>query len=167
VESVSLRHSNEEKFANTIIYKYRISTDFHDNHITLSNRYKTTASTVYPHKVQLYRLSVLNIIEETQDVKEEIDEIKVKTDRAHDVLVRRQALVNDIGVVDDVTAKDEATTNCEDKVHGAAKGDEDANEAGHAKGHEAAKQEGAHSFKVILGLEGEQGQSKEDTNCDE
>jgi len=58
--------------------------------------------------------------------------LKVKTDRAHDVFVRRQALVNDIGVVDDVTAKDEATTNCEDKVHGAAKGDEDANKACHA-----------------------------------
>ena len=63
---------------------------------------------------------------------EEKGSLEVKTDGAHDVLVRRQALVDDIGVVDNVTAEDEATTNSEDEVHGTAEGDEDANEAGHA-----------------------------------
>jgi len=115
----------------------------------------------------MVHLTVLDIVEKTEDVKEEIDKIEVKTDGAHDVLVRRQALVDDIGVVDNVTAEDEATTNGEDKVHGTAEGDEDANKAGHAKGDETTKKEGTHSFKVILGLEGEQGQPKEDTDCDE
>ena len=63
---------------------------------------------------------------------EENSSLEVKTDGAHDVLVRRQALVDEIGVVDNVTTEYEATTNGEDKVHGTAEGDEDANKAGHA-----------------------------------
>jgi len=108
----------------------------------------------------------LGVAEETEDVEEKVDEVEVKTDRAHDVFVGRQALVDEICVIDDVSAEDEATTNREDKVHGAAERDENSNEASHTKSDKASEQEGSHSFEVILRLEGKQGQTKKDTDCD-
>ena len=55
------------------------------------------------------------------------DSLKVKTDGSHDKLVGRQATINEICVVNDVSTEDKSSADGVDKIHCLAKGDEDAN----------------------------------------
>lgn len=57
--------------------------------------------------------------------------LKIKTNGSHDVLVRWQALIDEVGVIDDVATEDKASSDCEDNIHGATKRNEQTNEACH------------------------------------
>ena len=57
--------------------------------------------------------------------------LDVKADGRRDVLVVREPVGDHVRVIDDVAAEQQATTSCEDEVHGAAEGNEDPNNAGH------------------------------------
>jgi len=112
-------------------------------------------------------LTLLQVVEETEDVEEKIDKIKVETDRSQDVLVRRQTVIDHVCVINNIAAEDEATTDSKHHVHGAAEGQEDGNEAGDAETHQSCEEEGPQAGEVILGLEGKYGQPKEDADRDE
>ena len=53
--------------------------------------------------------------------------LEIKRNGAHDVLVGRKTLVDDVCVVYDISAEKEATSNGENEIHGAAEWHEDAN----------------------------------------
>ena len=57
--------------------------------------------------------------------------LQVEADGSGDVLVVRQSLRDDVGIVDDVAAEEQAAADCEDDVHGAAEGYEHSNNASH------------------------------------
>ena len=59
------------------------------------------------------------------------DVLKVQADGSHYVLVRRQPVVDIIGVIDNVSAEKQASTGCVDEVHGFAKRNEDSDKASH------------------------------------
>ena len=58
--------------------------------------------------------------------------LEVKADCAHDELVWRESLVDDVGVVDNVTTKDEAASAGENDIHSAAERNENSHKASHA-----------------------------------
>jgi len=105
--------------------------------------------------------TLLQVVEEAQDAQEQVDEVEVEADSAHDKLIRRKLRVNEVRVVDDVAREDEASTNCIDQVHRFAEGDEELYEAGHAESNQGPEEEWAHPFKIILGLESKDGQANE------
>jgi low affinity Fe/Cu permease len=55
----------------------------------------------------------LNVVKETEDIEEEIDEIKIKANRSHNKFIGREALVNDVGVIDYISTEDQAPSNGE------------------------------------------------------
>ena len=57
--------------------------------------------------------------------------LKVETDGSHDILIGGKTSVDDMGIVDNVSAEQQATTCSVDQVHGLAERDEDADEACH------------------------------------
>lgn len=113
-----------------------------------------------------------------------VQEVEIERDCTHNVLIRRELLVDEEGVIDDVSRKDETPSGRVDEVDRAVEGNEDADESGGDKGHEATKQERCHSRKVVLmrvssragghqtdsanlRLEREECQAEEYTNSDE
>lgn len=76
--------------------------------------------------------------------------LKVQANGTHDIFIGRQALVDRIGIIDHVTAEDEATTNSEDKIHGATKWEENADKSRHNQGNKGAKEERTHSREVVF-----------------
>ena len=62
---------------------------------------------------------------------ERANALEVQADSTHDVLIRRQALVDHIGVVDDVATEEQAPNDGVDDVESTAERDEDAHEARH------------------------------------
>lgn len=64
-------------------------------------------------------------------MQDAIDLLKIQTDSSHDELIRRKPAVNHICVIDDVTAENEATTNCIDEIHCVTERNENPNDAGH------------------------------------
>lgn len=58
--------------------------------------------------------------------------LKIKADGTHNIFIGRQALVNIVCVVNNVTAENEAAPNGKDEVHGAAERNENADKASHA-----------------------------------
>jgi len=112
-------------------------------------------------------LTILEVVEKAENVEEEIDEIQVETDSAHNKFIRGQLCVDDVGVVHDVTTKEEASTDGHDKIHCFAEWDENSNKASHHHGNESAKQEWSHAREVILRLESEQRKSDENTQSDQ
>jgi hypothetical protein len=76
--------------------------------------------------------------------------LEVKTDSAHDEFVGREFGIDDVGIVDDVTAEKEAPSDGEEEIHGFAKRNENADEPGHTQSNQSAEKERTHSRKVIL-----------------
>jgi len=72
-------------------------------------------------------LIILEVIEKAKNVDEKIDEIEVKRNGAHDVLIRRKAFVDHVCILDNIAAEEEASSNCENEVHGTAEWHEYAN----------------------------------------
>ena len=60
------------------------------------------------------------------------DSLEVKADCAHNELVWRESLVDDVGVVDDVTTEDEAASARENDIHRTAERNENSHKASHA-----------------------------------
>ena len=60
------------------------------------------------------------------------DSLEVKADCAHDELVGRESLVDDVGVVDNVTTEDETASASENDIHSAAERNENSHKASHA-----------------------------------
>ena len=60
-----------------------------------------------------------------------VHKVKVEGDGAHDVLVWRQARVDQVRVVDDVAAEDEAAADRVDEAEGVREGKEQPDEASH------------------------------------
>lgn len=58
--------------------------------------------------------------------------LEVEADRAHDELIRRQLSIDDVSVVDDISAENETAADGHDEIHCLAERDEDSDEAGHA-----------------------------------
>jgi hypothetical protein len=53
--------------------------------------------------------------------------LKVKTDGTHDVFIWAQPFVDDIRIIDDVSAEQETSSYGESKIESATEGDEDIN----------------------------------------
>jgi hypothetical protein len=81
-----------------------------------------------PHKLCL---TILYVVQETEDIEEEVDEIEVKANCPHDVLIRRESVIDEVCVVDDITTEEQSTSNSEYEIEGRAEGDEHANKACH------------------------------------
>lgn len=64
-------------------------------------------------------------------IKNMKDVLKVQADSSHDVLVRRQSVIDVVGVVDDVSAKQQASASSEYEVHSLSEGDEYSNKTSH------------------------------------
>jgi len=105
--------------------------------------------------------AVVDVVEETKNAEEQVDEVEVKRDGSHDELVWRELVVDKVGIIHDISTKQETASDGEYKVHGSTKRNEDADEAGHYQGNEGAEKEGSHSREVILRLESEQREPKE------
>jgi hypothetical protein len=54
-------------------------------------------------------------LEETKEYS-----LKIKRNGAHYVLIRRETFVDDVCIIDDIAAEEEAASNCENEIHGAA-----------------------------------------------
>jgi len=108
--------------------------------------------------------AVLEVIEETKDVDKEVDKVKVKADSTHNVFVRGKSLVDDVGIIDDVTTEEEAAQYRKNKIDGTVEGEEDGNQSGHNKCEEKTEKERTHTGEIILGLQSEKGQSQEHTD---
>ncbi len=77
------------------------------------------------------RSAILHVAQETEDIKEEIDEIEVETNCPHDVFVGGEAAVDEVRVVDDVSAEQKCSHKGVYKIHSRAEWDKDSDEAGH------------------------------------
>jgi len=110
---------------------------------------------------------VVDVVQDAEDAQEKVQEVEIERNGTHNVLVRRQLLVDEEGVKDDVSRKDETSSGGVNEVHGAVEGNEDADESGGDKGQEATKQEWCHSRKVVLRLEREERQAEEYNDSDE
>lgn len=88
--------------------------------------------------------------------------LKVQADGTHNILVRRQPLIDDVGIIDDITAENETASDSKDNIHSAAEREDETNKARHNESNQGTEEERPHSRKVVLGLEGEEGQTKED-----
>lgn len=113
------------------------------------------------------RLTVLQVVEQTEDAEEQIDEVEIKADSPHNVFVRGKLGVDDISIVNDVAGEEQAAPDRVDEVHGLVEGDDHPHKPSHAESDQTAEQPRAHSFEIIFGLEGEQRQSDEDAERDQ
>ena len=93
--------------------------------------------------------------------------LKVKTDSSEDVFIRRQPLRNQMRVIDDIPTEQERPDDGVHQVHRLVERKDNANETRHEERYEDTEQPGAHSRKVVLGLEGEEGEADEDTQRDQ
>jgi len=109
----------------------------------------------------------LQVVEQTQDAQEQVDEVEIKANSAHNELIRGELRVDDVRVVNDVAREDEAAADGVDEVHRLVEGDDQLDETGHAQGDESAEEEWTHALEIILGLESEHGQANEHTKRDE
>ena len=82
-------------------------------------------------KPDQFRSAILQAIQETEDTKEEIDEIEVETNCPHDVFIGGEAAVNEECVVDDVSAEQKRADQGVYKIQSRAEWNEDSDEAGH------------------------------------
>jgi hypothetical protein len=83
-----------------------------------------------------FRSAILQVAQETENTKEKIDEIEVETNCPHDVFVGGEAAVDEIRVVDDVSAEQKCAHNGVYEIHSRAEWDENSDEAGHHCVHE-------------------------------
>jgi len=109
----------------------------------------------------------LNIVEQAKDIQEEIDEVQVKADSAHDVLVGRKSCVDEVRVVDYIAAEEQSTSSCDQKIESAVEWKEYPDETGHHESDDASEEPRSKTGEVILGLQGEQGQTQEDAKGDQ
>ena len=75
--------------------------------------------------------TVLHVAQETEDAEEEVDEIKIETNRPQDVLVWGEAAVDEVRVIDDVSAEQQSPTNGVNETESGAERDECADETCH------------------------------------
>jgi len=110
---------------------------------------------------------LLDIVEQTKNADEQVDKIEVQRDGAHDELVRTKLLRDDVGIENNVPAKEEAPSTSVDEVHSLAKGHEHANDTSHHEYKQTAEQEWTHSGKVIFALESKERETEENAKCDQ
>jgi hypothetical protein len=55
--------------------------------------------------------TVLHIAQETENIEEEVDEIEIEANCSHDVLIRGEALVDEIRVIDDISTEQQSAPN--------------------------------------------------------
>lgn len=103
----------------------------------------------------------------SQDVQEQVDEIKVERERAQDVLVGRQSLHDRVRIIDSCTKRsglqtkagarvltvareEQHTETGDDQIRRMVEGQEDLHETRDQHAHQPCKQVGAKVGKVIL-----------------
>lgn len=59
---------------------------------------------------------LLHGVQETQDVQEEVDDVKVEVDGGQDVLLRGELLHQQVGVKDDETAEHQGPSSSQDQL---------------------------------------------------
>jgi len=109
------------------------------------------------------KLIVIHVVEDAENHQEEINEVKIEADSAHDVLIGTKSLGDEVGVEYNISTEQQASEEAIDQVHCSAKWNEDSNETGHEEGDQTTEQIGAQAWEIVLGLEREQGESQEDT----
>jgi hypothetical protein len=92
---------------------------------------KHIRETIKTNKSNQSRSAILQVAQETENTKEKIDEIEVETNCPHDVFVGGEAAVDEIRVVDDVSAEQKCTHNGDYEIYCRTEWDEDSDEAGH------------------------------------
>jgi len=111
-------------------------------------------------------LTILDVVEDTEDAQEEVDEVKVQANSTNNELIRGQSFVDHIRIKHNISTEDQSTKTAVNEVNGLWEWEEDANEAGDDQSDETREEEGGHPGEVILGLEGKQGQAAEDGEGD-
>jgi hypothetical protein len=73
----------------------------------------------------------LHVAQETEDVKEEVDEIKIEANRSQDVLVRRETAVDEVRVIDDISTEQQRASDGVNEIESGAEREKYADEACH------------------------------------
>jgi hypothetical protein len=53
----------------------------------------------------------LQTIQKTENTKEEVDEIEIEANRPYDVLIRGEAAVDEVSVIDDISTEQQSASN--------------------------------------------------------
>jgi len=76
--------------------------------------------------------------------------LEVEADSAHDIFIRREALVDHVSVVDDISAEKEGADDGIDEVESVIEWEENRNETSEDHRNQGGKKERAHAGEVIL-----------------
>jgi len=76
--------------------------------------------------------------------------LEVKADSAHNVLIRRETLVDHVGVVDDISTEKEGADDGIDEIESTVEREEDGNKASEDHRDQGGEKEWPHARKVIL-----------------
>ena len=83
----------------------------------------------------MYLQRLIKLSSETEDQPQEYirikDALKIKADSTHNIFVRGKSLVDNVGIIDDVTTEEEAAQNRKNKIDGTVEGEENGNQSGH------------------------------------
>lgn len=107
-------------------------------------------------------LVIILAVEDAQDGQEQVDNVKVQTNRGGDLLLDVVLAHNELGVDEDVAAEDQSTEQAPDELGGAAVGEEHGHEPEQDQAPKGAEEVGHPRGKVVLGLAGEGREKDED-----
>lgn len=113
-----------------------------------------------------FLLSLLAVTHDAQDVDEEVEDVQVEVDGAEDVLVCAELVHEQLSVDDDKGAEEEGATHAQEHLHARVEREEELDEAEHDEEVEDAEERRVQRREVVLGLERESSEAKEQAGGD-
>lgn len=100
-------------------------------------------------------------VQDSEDSKEQVDDVKVEADSGGDLLLDMVMAHDELSIDEDISAEDESSEAAVDELGGRVMGEEHGDEAEHDEAPDGTEQVRHPRREVILGLAGEQGEEDE------